>query len=62
MELAPLQARCQPQLLDNPGLCGFNATFRVFPTLQDSPSLSREGIPEGLKEHEFGDWAQTFWM
>lgn len=60
MELAPLQARCQPQLLDNPGLCVFNATFRAVLTLQDSPSFSREGIPGGLKEHKFGDWAQTF--
>lgn len=33
---------------------GLNATFRVFPTLQDSSSLSREGIP--WRKQEFGDW------
>lgn len=31
---------------------GLNATFRAFPTLQDSSSLSREG---GVKEQESGD-------
>lgn len=40
---------------------GLNATFRAFHTLQDGPSLSREGIPGGLKEQRFGDQAQTFW-